>query len=195
LKLDIGKGGGSDECNDCMYYNDAPAGSIFPPCSETTVTWEAADIGGNVTKKVQKVYLYCVKSPLVFVVFMPKLVVLMRDLKEANVELKSSIESLGEERRCILDLVPHREFHHRLIEVLGMMEISEERQIGLRGKLIECLEGSVNLLREADVLLRESNAQEGERVALRFGALDRLEDVEGLYDEILSMVSEFAERE
>ena len=179
FKVNIGKASAYDTCSEkVMVSNDAPTDMLFP-AGATTVTWKAADGGGNVTTKVQKVYIIPFKESVIDLIQDSSVHLVATTNKSMN-----AMEECKANPTCISDIEPVISAFEQFIGHIKEGHVTEDKA-PFRQQVIGKLETALASLKEADDLSKRSNRMEKrERIKLRNSALDKLQNARDLMAEI-----------
>jgi len=182
LSVSIGEASANDVCcGQVLVTNDAPARSLFG-AGETLVTWQADDGRGNLTTKVQRVYVVAHPDGSVIA----KASDAAQWLNGLVAQEQASLTARIAEPSCVLDLGRLIALANQLADTLGAMGVPNN-QTGARDSIVQRLRSSATALTEADVLMMQSNGNETQRAALRQEALGKLRSASGSLNEIAAM--------
>jgi HYR domain-containing protein len=164
VKVDLGDASVFDICSpDVSVHNDAPAGNLFSP-GVTTVTWEAEDGSGNVTKKPQKVHYFTYKKHGSWA-----------DLAEARPFLEKSLADRAEALEECQAACPCE------VALQPLADVLDQFAEAARGtERAEGLEAAAAAVKEAGSLLQRSNRPGSDSRTLRRAALTRLNTAQDL---------------
>ena len=178
--IDIGQATASDGCfGSPVVTNDAPQDGMFGPGAHT-VTWTADDGAGNVTTKLQKVYVsqpYEASKCSVWNVDV--------ELRDSVNQLRAAIRNCGDLQDCLVDVSA---FTGALHSLAARIQQDGTGDAGLDSQIVAKLDQAGGFLEgaEADLLLSNESGQDA--ATLRAGAVQKVTDALGALDGLAQLL-------